>query len=62
MPGAGRQVGITRAVITFIAQILAEDHENVPDVLRRLEAVGVGQALDAHPVPAGAHPVRLTIA
>ncbi len=62
MPGAGREEGIARAVVTFIAQILAEDHENVPDVLRQLEAVGVGQALDAHPAPAGAHPVRLTIA
>ncbi|MEU0676950.1 hypothetical protein ABZ330_29410 [Streptomyces sp. NPDC006172] len=53
--------GIARAVITFVAQILTEDHEDVADVLRQLEAVGVGQALDAHPAPAGAHPARLTV-
>ncbi|MCF3105352.1 hypothetical protein IPZ58_27710 [Streptomyces roseoverticillatus] len=53
--------GIARAVIDFARQMLTEDHEDVADVLRQLEAVGVGQALDAHPAPAGAHPVRLTI-
>ncbi|MFE2038608.1 hypothetical protein ACFXBB_36380 [Streptomyces scopuliridis] len=53
--------GIARAVIDFAVQILTEDHEDVAYVLRQLEAVGVGQALDAHPAPAGAHPVRLTI-
>lgn len=52
--------GIARAVIDFAAQFLTEDHEDVADTLRQLEAVGVGQALDAHPAPAGAHPVRLT--
>ncbi|MEU0060094.1 hypothetical protein [Streptomyces sp. NPDC006334] len=31
------------------------------DTLRQLEAVAVGQALDAHPAPAGSHPVRLTV-
>jgi hypothetical protein len=49
------------AVDTAIARILTEDHQYVADVLRQLETVGVGQALDAHPAPAGAHPVCLTI-
>lgn len=52
--------GVARAVIDFAAQFLTEDHEDVADTLRQLEAVGVGQALGAHPAPAGAHPVRLT--
>ncbi|WP_327293008.1 hypothetical protein [Streptomyces sp. NBC_01198] len=54
--------GIARSVIAFTEQILTEDHEDVADILRQLEAAGVGQALDAHPAPAGAHPVRFTIA
>ncbi|MGV4989124.1 hypothetical protein ACVB8X_43055 [Streptomyces sp. NRAIS4] len=53
--------GIARAVIDFAAQFLTEDHEDVGDILRQLEAVGVGQELDAHPAPAGPHPVRLSI-
>jgi hypothetical protein len=60
--GPGAAEGIARAVITFTEQILTEDHEDVADILRQLEAVGVGQALEAHPAPAGAHPVRFTIA
>ncbi|GAA2919454.1 MULTISPECIES: hypothetical protein [Streptomyces] len=52
--------GIARAVIDFAQQFLTEDHEDVADTLRQLEAVGVGQALDAHPALTGAHPVRLT--
>jgi hypothetical protein len=52
---------IARAVISFVAQILTEDHEDVADVLGQLAAVAVGQALDAHPAPAGAHSVRLTV-
>ncbi|MFF3934263.1 hypothetical protein [Streptomyces hirsutus] len=51
---------ITRAVIYFAQQFLTEDHEDVAGVLHHLEAVGVGQALDAHPAPASAPPVRLT--
>jgi hypothetical protein len=47
--------------LDFAAQFLTEDHEEVADTLRQLEAVGVGQALDAHPAPAGAHPVCLTV-
>ncbi|MGW1622705.1 hypothetical protein [Streptomyces sp. NPDC002172] len=43
--------GLARAVIDFAAQFLTEDHEDVADILRQLEAVGVGQALDAHPAP-----------
>ncbi|MFF9811581.1 hypothetical protein ACF1G5_42015 [Streptomyces coeruleorubidus] len=53
--------GIARAVIDFAQQFLTEDHADVADTLRHLEAVGVGQALDAHPAPAGSHQVRLTI-
>jgi hypothetical protein len=52
--------GIVRAVIDFTQQFLTEDHEDVADTLRQLEAVGMGQALDAHPAPTGAQPVRLT--
>ncbi|KUN17687.1 hypothetical protein AQJ11_38005 [Streptomyces corchorusii] len=52
--------GIARAVIDFAQQFLTEDHEDVADTLRQLEAVSVGQALDAHPAPDGAYPVRLT--
>jgi hypothetical protein len=53
--------GIARVVIDFAQQFLTEDHEDVADTLRQMEAVGVGQALDAHPAPAGPLPVRLTI-
>ncbi|MEV6251282.1 hypothetical protein AB0M38_34720 [Streptomyces sp. NPDC051742] len=52
--------GIARAVIDFAQQLLTDDHEDVADTLRQLEAIGVGQALAAHPAPTGAHPVRLT--
>ncbi|MEU6603063.1 hypothetical protein [Streptomyces flaveolus] len=52
--------GIARAVIDFAQQFLTEDHEDVADTLRQLEAVGVCQALDAHSAPAGAHPGHLT--
>ncbi|MEU5646636.1 hypothetical protein [Streptomyces milbemycinicus] len=60
--GPNAPEGIARAVIDFAAQFLTEDHEDAADILRQLEAVGVGQALDAHPAPAGSHPVRLSIA
>lgn len=52
--------GIAEAIIGFTKEILTEDHEDVAVVLEQLQAVGVGQALDAHPAPTGAHPVRLT--
>ncbi|MES4886326.1 hypothetical protein ABVB69_38680 [Streptomyces sp. NPDC000349] len=56
--------GVAHAVIAFVRQVLTkEEHgEPVADVLRQMEAVGVGQALNAHPAPAGSNPVRLTIA
>ncbi|MFD9472549.1 hypothetical protein [Streptomyces goshikiensis] len=53
--------GIACAVIEFVLQFLTDDHEDVAEVLRQLEAVGVGQALDAHPAPDGARKVRLSI-
>ncbi|WP_405676334.1 hypothetical protein OG239_41620 [Streptomyces sp. NBC_00868] len=59
--GPGAAEGIAHAVIEFVFHVLTEDHEDVADVLRQLEAVGVGQALNAHPAPDRAHPVRLSI-
>ncbi|MBH1937788.1 hypothetical protein I5Q34_26540 [Streptomyces sp. AV19] len=56
--------GIAHAIIDFAAQILTDDHEDIADILRQLEAVGVDQALDAHPAPASGHPVppvRITV-
>ncbi len=55
--------GIARAVIDFVAHILTdEDREDVSDALYELEVVGVGQALEAHPAPNGAHPTHHTTA
>ena len=56
--------GVARAVIVFVREVLTqEEHgETVADVLRQMEAAGFGQALNAHPAPAGAHAVRPTIA
>ncbi|MFB7982947.1 hypothetical protein [Streptomyces vinaceus] len=53
--------GIACAVIDFVLQFLTDDHEDVAEVLRQLEAVGVGQALAAHPAPDDARRVRLSI-
>ncbi|MFF9981261.1 hypothetical protein [Streptomyces erythrochromogenes] len=53
--------GIAHAVIEFVVQFLTDEHEDIADVLRQLEAVGVGQALAAHPAPAGSRLVRLSI-
>ncbi|MDX3538134.1 hypothetical protein PV721_28065 [Streptomyces sp. MB09-01] len=53
--------GIARSVVDFVVQFLTDDHEDVAEVLRQLEAVGVGQAIAAHPAPAGSHPVRRSI-
>ncbi|MGW8780166.1 hypothetical protein ACWGNM_19205 [Streptomyces sp. NPDC055796] len=53
--------GIACAVIDFVLQFLTDDHEDVADVLRQLEAVGVGQALATHPAPDDARRVRLSI-
>ncbi|MER8098139.1 hypothetical protein [Streptomyces goshikiensis] len=52
---------MTSTVIEFVLQFLTYDREDVAEVLRQLEAVGVGQALDAHPAPDGARKVRLSI-
>ncbi|MFF5522585.1 ATP-binding protein [Streptomyces coeruleorubidus] len=54
--------GIAHAVIAFARQVLTPEKcgETVTNVLRQMEAVTFGQALDAHPAPAGAHPVRPT--
>ncbi|MFD3779775.1 hypothetical protein [Streptomyces sp. NPDC058612] len=54
--------GVAHAIIAFVRQLLTmEDHgETVADVLRQLEAVGFGQALAAHPAPAGAPAERTT--
>ena len=60
-PGPDAAQGIARAVINFAQQSLTDDHENVADALRQLEAVGVGRALAAHPAPAGAHPEHMTV-
>ncbi|WP_309050603.1 hypothetical protein [Streptomyces sp.] len=56
--------GVAHAVINFVRHVhTQEEHgETVADVLRQMESVGLGQALDAHPAPAGAHPVHPTIA
>ncbi|MEF9901604.1 hypothetical protein [Streptomyces sp. P9-A2] len=61
--GSNAAEGIAYAVISFVRQVLTEEEcgETVAGVLRQLEAVGVGQALDAHLAPAGAHSVRLSI-
>ncbi|MFG2977770.1 hypothetical protein ACGFYY_32860 [Streptomyces sp. NPDC048331] len=53
--------GIARSVAEFVQQFLTDDHEDVAEVLRQLEAVAVGQALAAHPSPDDAHLVRLSI-
>ncbi|MFJ7201721.1 MULTISPECIES: hypothetical protein [unclassified Streptomyces] len=59
--GTDAAAGIALAVIRFATQILTENHEDVADILRQLNAVALGQAMEAHPAPAGAHPVRFTI-
>ncbi|SCF90480.1 hypothetical protein GA0115254_123813 [Streptomyces sp. Ncost-T10-10d] len=52
-----------RQFIDFVKQVLTEEEcgETVADVLRQMEAVSVGHAFDAHPAPAGAQSVRLSI-
>ena len=42
--------GIARTLIRFTENILTEDHGDVADVLRQLEAAGMKQAMEAHPV------------
>ncbi len=53
--------GIARAVVDFAARLLTEGHEAGADTLRRPEASGVVQALDAHPAATGTHLVRLPL-
>ncbi|MFB7852359.1 hypothetical protein ACFC34_35825 [Streptomyces sp. NPDC056053] len=55
--------GVAHAVIAFVREVLTqEEHgESVADVLRQMEAVGFGQALEVRPAPVGSHPVRPTI-
>ncbi|MFI5867270.1 hypothetical protein [Streptomyces sp. NPDC051546] len=60
--GPGAAAGIALAVIRFTAQILTADHEDVADVLHQMNAIALGQALKAHPGPAGARLARITAA
>ncbi|MFJ6785888.1 hypothetical protein [Streptomyces yangpuensis] len=46
--------------MNVVVQFLTDDHEDVAEVLRQREAVGVGQA-SAYPAPDGVHLVRLSI-
>ncbi|MFD6915997.1 hypothetical protein [Streptomyces virginiae] len=41
--------GVARTIIRFTETLLTEDHGDVADVLRQLEAAGMKQALEAHP-------------
>ncbi|MER5502819.1 hypothetical protein ABT096_37340 [Streptomyces sp. NPDC002561] len=43
-------VGIAQYVIRFAEEILTEERGDVADVLRRLEAAGMEQAMEAHSV------------
>lgn len=42
--------GIAQTIIRFTENILTDDHGDVADVLRQLEAAGMKQAMEAHPV------------
>ncbi|MEU5092960.1 hypothetical protein [Streptomyces sp. NPDC021356] len=44
--------GIADTITRFTENILTEDHGDVADVLRQLEAAGMKQAMDAHPTTA----------
>ncbi|MFE4310451.1 hypothetical protein ACFRR6_30895 [Streptomyces sp. NPDC056891] len=54
--------GIAQTIVRFTENILTEDHGDVADVLRQLEAAGMKQAMEAHSAPGGAQPVRRTTA
>ncbi|MEU1519949.1 hypothetical protein ABZ490_48905 [Streptomyces sp. NPDC005811] len=41
--------GIAQTIVRFTENILTEDHGDVADVLRELEAAGMRQAMEAHP-------------
>ncbi|MFK0120816.1 hypothetical protein [Streptomyces sp. NPDC090994] len=40
--------GIAQTIVRFTENILTEDHGDVADVLRQLEAAGMKQAMEAH--------------
>ena len=42
--------GIAQTIIRFTEDVLTEDHGDVAGVLRQLEAAGMEQAMEAHPV------------
>ncbi|MEU1669389.1 hypothetical protein ABZ547_38615 [Streptomyces sparsogenes] len=41
--------GVARTIICFTENILTDDHGDIADVLRQLEAAGMKQAMEAHP-------------
>lgn len=41
--------GIAQTIVRFTENILTEEHADVADVLRQLEAAGMKQAMEAHP-------------
>ncbi|MFF5861050.1 hypothetical protein ACFY8B_36580 [Streptomyces sp. NPDC012751] len=41
--------GVAETIVRFTENILTEDHDDVTDVLRQLEAAGMKQAIEAHP-------------
>lgn len=41
--------GVADTITRFTENLLTEDHSDVADVLRQLEAAGMKQAMDAHP-------------
>ncbi|MGW9411831.1 hypothetical protein [Streptomyces diastaticus] len=44
----GNARNVARTIILFTENILTEDHGDVADVLRQLEAAGMKQAMEAH--------------
>ncbi|MFD5098311.1 hypothetical protein [Streptomyces albidochromogenes] len=52
--------GIADTIVRFTENILTEDHGDVADVLRQLEAAGMKQAMEAHPASAGTPVERTT--
>ncbi|GGX47474.1 hypothetical protein [Streptomyces chryseus] len=52
--------GIAQTIVRFTENILTEEPGDVAGVLRQLEAIGMEQAMEAHPAPAGAPVERTT--
>ncbi|WP_442809918.1 hypothetical protein [Streptomyces sp. NBC_01321] len=48
--------GIAHAIIRFTEEILTEDQQDVADVLKRLQAAGVEQAVRVYGPPIGVYP------